>query len=409
MHKRSFRRRFYLESTTYRPIIGLRRDQQVKQRTQMACDVFISHSVKDERVADAVVAKLEAESISCWVAPRDVVPGADWGESIINAIESSRIMILIFSQNANASPQIKREVERAVDKGVYIIPFRVDDIKPTRSLEYFISAAQWMDAFSPPLERHLDNLAKTVKSVLKTPPLPGANVPAPPERPRIPVEPSPPPFWRKSILIAVIIGSVIVVGGAGWYLGYKREIPRVTPVVTPTATSTPVVTPTATSTPVATPSTTVTPVPTSVPALTAPPPSPISSVIDDEEVREFVNEHYRATEREDLIYMLSQYDEWVDYLDYGWRDKGFIRDDTLKYFKRWRLKSFYFDHNGIRVRRPANVANPDTVTAYVEIRYLVRDPASGHSGSGRATDVWVISKKSGALKIVSQKETVHRD
>src|SRR5438034_8237907 len=81
----------------------------------------------------------------CWVAPRDVVPGADWGESIINAIESSRIMILIFSRNANVSPQIKREVERAVNKGVYIIPFQVDDIPPARSLEYFISTAQWMD------------------------------------------------------------------------------------------------------------------------------------------------------------------------------------------------------------------------------------------------------------------------
>jgi hypothetical protein len=138
----------------------------------MACDVFISHSVKDERVADAVVAKLEAESVTCWVAPRDVVPGADWGESIINAIESSRIMILIFSKSANESPQIEREVERAVNKGIYIIPFRVDNIEPTRSLEYFISTSQWMDAFSPPLERHLDNLAKTVKAVLTTPSLP---------------------------------------------------------------------------------------------------------------------------------------------------------------------------------------------------------------------------------------------
>ncbi|PYJ32357.1 MAG: hypothetical protein DME88_11310 [Verrucomicrobia bacterium] len=138
----------------------------------MAHDVFVSHSVKDKAVADAIVARLEGDSVTCWIAPRDVVPGADWGESIIDAIESSRIMILIFSRNADASPQIKREVERAVNKGVYIIPFRVDDIPPTKSLEYFISTSQWMDAFSPPLERHLDNLAKTVKAVLKTPPFP---------------------------------------------------------------------------------------------------------------------------------------------------------------------------------------------------------------------------------------------
>jgi len=44
----------------------------------MAHDVFISHSVKDKAVAEAIVARLEAESVTCWVAPRDVVPGADW-------------------------------------------------------------------------------------------------------------------------------------------------------------------------------------------------------------------------------------------------------------------------------------------------------------------------------------------
>jgi len=191
----------------------------------MAHDVFVSHSVKDKAVADAIVARLEADSLTCWIAPRDVVPGADWGESIIDAIESSRIMILIFSRSADASSQIKREVERAVNKGVYIIPFRVDDIPPTKSLEYFISTSQWMDAFSPPLERHLDNLAKTVTAVLKTPPLPGANVPAQLERPSIPKPPIR-PSGRKSILIPVAIAVLLVVGGAGWYLSHPRGKPQ---------------------------------------------------------------------------------------------------------------------------------------------------------------------------------------
>jgi hypothetical protein len=50
--------------------------------------------------------------------------------------------LLIFSQSANASPQIKREVERAVNKGIYIIPFRVEDIPPAKALEYFSSTSQ---------------------------------------------------------------------------------------------------------------------------------------------------------------------------------------------------------------------------------------------------------------------------
>jgi hypothetical protein len=198
----------------------------------MAHDVFVSHSVKDKAVADAVVARLEAGSVSCWIAPHDVVPGADWGESIIMRSSSSRIMILIFSRSADASSQIKREVERAVNKGVYIIPFRVDDIPPTKSLEYFISTSQWMDAFSPPLERHLDNLAKTVTAVLKSPPLPAVNVPAQPERPSIRKPPIRPP-WRKSLLIAITIVALVIVGGAGWYLVQKKKGSPEKPTVTP--------------------------------------------------------------------------------------------------------------------------------------------------------------------------------
>jgi TIR domain len=355
----------------------------------MAHDVFVSHSEKDKAVADAVVARLEAESVSCWVAPRDIVPGADWGESIINAIESSRIMILIFTQSANASPQIKREVERAVNKGVYVIPFRVDDIPPVRSLEYFISTSQWMDAFSPPLERHLGNLAKTVKSVLKSPTLPGANVPAQPEGPPAAQAPAPVPAWRKATFIAVAIAGLIIVGIGGWYLGHKREIPHATPVMTPTATATPVA---------------VIPVPTSVPALTMP--SPISNVIDDEEVRKFVTDHYHATERKNVEDILSQYDDLVDYLEYGRRDKAFIRNDIIAYFKRWPIASFSFTPSDIGVARSVL---PNRATAYFEIRFLVRDPASGRSNSGRTIQEWIISKKSDALKIVSQKETVRSD
>lgn len=83
-----------------------------------------------------------------------------------------------------------------------------------------------------PLERHLDNLAKTVKAVPKSPPLPGANVPVQPERPPIPTPLTRSPSSRKSILIPVAIAILMIVAGAGWYLGHPR---RVTPVVTPSS------------------------------------------------------------------------------------------------------------------------------------------------------------------------------
>jgi hypothetical protein len=105
----------------------------------MAHDVFISYSSKDKLTADAACAILESKGIRCWIAPRDILPGADWGESIVDALGQARVFVLVFSSPANASQQIRREVERAVNRGLAVIPLRIEDVAPTKSLEYFIS------------------------------------------------------------------------------------------------------------------------------------------------------------------------------------------------------------------------------------------------------------------------------
>lgn len=132
----------------------------------MAHDVFISHSAKDKPTADAVCAKLESRGVRCWMAPRDILPGMEWGEAIVQAIKRSRVMILIFSNNANQSPQIRREVERAVSKEIPIIPFRIENVLPSESLEYYLSTPHWLDALTPPMSKHLQNLVETVKLLL---------------------------------------------------------------------------------------------------------------------------------------------------------------------------------------------------------------------------------------------------
>ena len=68
----------------------------------MAHDVFISYASGDKAVADAVCSQLESvHRIRCWIAPRDITPGASWAESIIDALDASKIMVLIFSNSAN--------------------------------------------------------------------------------------------------------------------------------------------------------------------------------------------------------------------------------------------------------------------------------------------------------------------
>ena len=132
-------------------------------------DVFISYSHHDKPQADAVCAALEAKGIRCWIAPRDVIPGQEWGGAIIEAIRSARVMVLVFSSHANASPQIRREVERAVSAETVLIPFRIEDVAPAQSLEFFLGTPHWLDALTPPFEAHLVRLATAVESFLTTP------------------------------------------------------------------------------------------------------------------------------------------------------------------------------------------------------------------------------------------------
>lgn len=133
----------------------------------MAHDVFISHSNTDRTVANAVCAILEQAGIRCWMAPRDIVPGKSWAGEIVRAISETKVMVLIFTGEANRSPQILREVERAVGHRVVILPFKVEDVVPAEDLEYFISSQHWLDAVTPPMEQHIDYLARTVRRVLE--------------------------------------------------------------------------------------------------------------------------------------------------------------------------------------------------------------------------------------------------
>jgi TIR domain len=96
-------------------------------------------------------------------------PAADWASEIIDAISAARVMILVFSASSNQSPQVRREVERAVHKHVKILPFRIEDVTPSKSLEFFLSAQHWMDAFPPPRDEYYERLCRYLNTQLNVP------------------------------------------------------------------------------------------------------------------------------------------------------------------------------------------------------------------------------------------------
>jgi len=108
--------------------------------------LFISYASADVAVATTVCTALESHGWHCWIAPRDVAPGALYADAIVHGINGAQALVLVLSAASAASPHVLREVERASAKRKTIIALRIDAAALTTSLEYFLSASHWLDA-----------------------------------------------------------------------------------------------------------------------------------------------------------------------------------------------------------------------------------------------------------------------
>ena len=204
----------------------------------MAHDVFISYSHKDKTVADAICARLERDGCRCWYAPRDIAPGADWAASIIEAIENTKVMVLVFTDFSNASRQVLREINNAVRVGAVIVPFRLTNSSPSGGMRYYLSTVHWLDAMSGPLEKNIEQLSELVRAILNGTPLPVSENPAatsPEVKPR-----------KKRALPALIAAAAVLLAGAVFFSVIRpkagAEEIAVTPEPTVSATETPALT-----------------------------------------------------------------------------------------------------------------------------------------------------------------------
>jgi TIR domain-containing protein len=135
---------------------------------RIAHDVYISHAHKDRSIADAICERLESTRVRCWLAERDISAGEDWTEATRNAIGSSRVMVLVLSENTNAAPHIEREIAHAFYTKRIIIPFRLTNTPPRRDFLFYLSNVRWFDACSPPAEQHLEALTASINDMVRS-------------------------------------------------------------------------------------------------------------------------------------------------------------------------------------------------------------------------------------------------
>ena len=177
--------------------------------------LFISYASDDQAVALEVCAQLEAQGVRCWIAPRDVAPGAQWDEAIVDAITSSGAFLLMLTTAANASPYVKNEVNHAFAASKPIFTFRVEDVQPSKSIGFYLARHHWTDGFAKPLDQTVPQLAAAVTALLGAAALGDV-------LPRTAVKARKRSSWRRpaSLVAACAAGGLLV--GAG--MSYTRPV-----------------------------------------------------------------------------------------------------------------------------------------------------------------------------------------
>ena len=196
----------------------------------MSAPIFISCSSQDRKAAETICKAVEQRGLQCWISSRNIGPGENFQELITRAIRSAKLMILVFSANANNSLEVKKEIALAGRYNVVVVPVRVEDVVPNDALSYELAVRQWIDMFDnweDAIERLVLQLSAVIQADAAAAPgakgaaIASATAPAAPPQPETP-HPSAAAAERGRpsvlpLIAAAVVVILITLAGAGWF------------------------------------------------------------------------------------------------------------------------------------------------------------------------------------------------
>ena len=132
-------------------------EESISESTQN--HTFISFSTEDRKAATEILHELERAGVRFWIATRDVPYGRDYQEAIVDAVDQADSMVLVFSNAANNSQDVTREIALASEHKILILPVRIEDVRPTKALRYQLATRQYIDLY--------DDREQKMKSIIQ--------------------------------------------------------------------------------------------------------------------------------------------------------------------------------------------------------------------------------------------------
>jgi hypothetical protein len=130
--------------------------------------VFVSHSSHDEAVGKRLCKSLEAKGVPCWYSsrPADLDPGTEWDDRIVEALDQSAAVVLLFSKASNGSKWVKREMALANARDLPVLPLRLEAAAPTGGMEAYLSTVQWSNLNLRRWDTSLEPVVRELKRII---------------------------------------------------------------------------------------------------------------------------------------------------------------------------------------------------------------------------------------------------
>ncbi len=171
--------------------------------------VFISYATADRAEALQVCEAIERRGARCWISFRDVRPGENYQEAIVQSIRTARAVVLVFSDAANTSSEVKKELSLASRYDIPVLAFRLQDVEPSDAFAYELSTRQWINAFEG-RDRAIDTLVGRIAQLSGVGATPAPVAPAAAGRVA--------PFPGRRLAIAVAGLLVLLAAAIAWWM-----------------------------------------------------------------------------------------------------------------------------------------------------------------------------------------------
>lgn len=125
--------------------------------------VFISYSTKNKDYAEATLGILKDENIGVWMAPYDIPAGSKYAHVINHAIQNCACVLLLLSEQSQASEWVDKEIERAVNYKKTIISMHIDKSQLNDGFSFYLGNQQIVPVKS--INREDINVCKIVNAI----------------------------------------------------------------------------------------------------------------------------------------------------------------------------------------------------------------------------------------------------